>query len=779
MKVQRYFSPATTVDQLQEARRSLLTPYQAAQAAGARTDAYARIAFSLSQDLSQVYERQQKLNALEDERTKRVMEKQLQLSLAQTLNDPRWEKHTQPDGTPTPTAMREAWNETAQKLRDGFGRFNSERARSNFDEVYQLAEQAALLDIEKAVIQKREQIDADTLSGLEQIALQNKDYSYARQVIREQREKGYITDAQQKVALNEVDRQIKVDTRDEIVSGLYDALEQGEDQAEAYLENIRSNPQDDAQLQGVIMSSLNAVMANYEKSKQQENAWKQATAMREMADAIRLAEEGGIVDTDVLFQRQMELLDDPVQAMRGVLQIEDAVARGAQRNAGYAEFLLMANNDIPTLPDKDNRSYVDQFLMDAEQMGQAGFAPGDNPDKNVLQIKADVYRKFGYVGNADRTMLRAGVSSAEGLAEMAPLVQELTRDPLRQVDMGLTAPQEALYQSVIARHEAGMPLEEAAQFQLELMNVSDEEREHRATYWTKGERGVSLDQTEPLETGPERARKYYEEMLEDQNLVLSGIRFPRSQYTGIGVIPVWGEEEVPGLNDGSIESGMAARRYTAALKDGLMLYGNYEDARRHANTTWRRSHGYNNINGEWAVQFNGVDGDVSAVRKNLMTSLKNQEFTVMALGGGYRTLDGGSLDRERISFVDASKSDRGVTYSLYYNGAPMLNPETQDVKKVLIESSDLQSAYQDTQARTRRAELKKQIETKRAQIEEANRKLALGDDDYDFPDRVRGFLGGRPQLPADPSDVIRTGPAALERLEAELNSLDDAGLPSL
>jgi len=136
-------------------------------------------------------------------------------------------------------------------------------------------------------------------------------------------------------------------------------------------------------------------------------------------------------------------------------------------------------------------------------------------------------------------------------------------------------------------------------------------------------------------------------------------------------------------------------RYRMFLQDGLVLTGNWPDARIHADEVFQASHVVTNINCDLEMQVGGIPADLgngssmdlSPLRTQFVDAIKDQKMMFTNVDGITQL---GTIDSaEGISLDDPQEILGEWVYMVSKNGNRIVNPQTGLQLEVSFDGNDI------------------------------------------------------------------------------------------
>lgn len=661
MKVRRYAFGQTNIDMAESAARSIISPQQLASMTAAPYDAFAKAGQSIANDLLRLNEQDRKLKAQEDYRQQQLMDVGVQAAYAEHIKNPAWDKQTQPDGTPTDTAMREAWEETLKELEQGLTKFNDPATAKFYSQKWELTKQKIGAYHLEEINKRRQEWDADSLNTLFNVSLEGKDFAFADQMADEMLDKGYIQPAGHRALKNTV-RSEKIDFESDLV---LDAYRRTADKDE-FFKDLIANPDEDEDLQRASVAKVNAERINEDRAEAESRALAVGQMRLRLGDIIdRIDNPTGDPNFDPLVEAEKLYNDmiglDPMLADTAgvwVNQIRAAMRSQTGKADDWTEYLMQRNSALGLVDNSEKMRKAAQHEL-ALQLNAVKEELGEVPPQMAFDLEVALAKSTGILTDERFRALKRSISDPRTLAEAASFWQAINDNPTMTVRTdGLTKEVEIMLASTVSRATSGMSMGESAALTIQRVNMDN--RDHKLTQ--------------------DRENRYYAEVKAD-NVEERLDDLLDEKYDNWMILGA----EQPNAEDDYL-------RYRVYLQDAYVLTGNWDDAYAAADAYFRSSHAMTNINGEWEVMYNGLEGDWERLRLNFYDEVKDGKYGITRADG---TIAASTLeDVEEFTFANPRIVNGIKVFDVLYGGSPIIEDTAagRQIVTYAVEAADLRKA---------------------------------------------------------------------------------------
>lgn len=669
MKIPRYIYGRSNVGEL--SNQGLVSPATAARTQLAKSGAISS-ALGAASDIAMAFQqRKDKQIEADDNRRMHEIEINAKVESKRFINDPRWKKAKQEDGTPTPEAMRKEAEKLRQNLLAMTSDIQDPKRRESFATGLQGVMDLNQVDWELAIEERHIEIGQQSGFDAMEAAIEVGDFSGARSLIAQMAEDGYLWGEDHDKAMEFIDKAEIGHAAGEIVAQVDNAYSVSEKAGDEAYRELLGNKELPQAVREKAIDGAEEKRTEWGKAYEREAQEAEAEALYQYGnDHVR----AGVGDMSF---REIEAsfrsgkygdAKDP-SAVRRRNGLIDAAVSAAKRKDTEIDVrqALEAGQFIPD--EKAYRDALDSYI---------GVTIEGREPAEQLQIIGDVSRTAGTVSTSVmRTLGTAGVAKQAAIDNIA-LYRELTKDPDRVPNLHLTSDAEHQLQHMTTLMDAGMSAEESAELAWD----------SRPSSMTEAQKIVREDQWKEI-AGAERQGKGAFDRLIDSD---------------------WYEEPGFGDVDKPLPPQMQAE-YNGVMKSAFMATGNQETAQAIADRTIKRQWVMSNLNSddpkEYAIIKGGVPGDASILRKQIIGEIE--------AGSGYKaqqpdgTWKGGALESKRITF-----EPEGDRLRVLYDGMPLarVTDDGIEVAEAEIDPKLLEaqkhSAKQQEQASKRLREIERE-----------------------------------------------------------------------
>jgi hypothetical protein len=696
MKIPRYLYGGNNVSLLSSQRSSALSPQEGAAAAARPYDAVASIAESASsiftginEENKRIERQNQKLLDEEDTQSLKLLSVMDKARLNAIQNDPTYDKQTQPDGEPTASKILNDVEDHFADQQQALSAIQNPKTRANAQEIMTANQDASRMWARSFANDKREKWATENDYLLYDVMVEGQAYDDARTQLDEMSEKGRIAPASKRALNNQIDSAENTQIVTEEVAKYEQQIAM--DNGDQALSQAMANPNSDPKVQKAILAGIKAEMTNYNVINKQVKDSNTAKWMRETSNLITSLENPNItIDVESLYDTMLTTDLNPVKAATLANQVATAQRNRTTKTNKQDVFMEQLNAGYEFDNTQANQIGVDGYL--GNQLKQAATDP-EMADMSREEVEISTYRTTGLVGQRRQTEMQ-NASDAANIAQQAEFFNALHSNSYLQTEDGLNKEKRSLYERIAESAARGATSwAEATQTVMELRNVDAVEKQQRKNKF--------ID-----EDGKGKSEEAYRSLFDkkyDSDWPL---------YTGID----------------NVDKEQNEIRYQLYLQDGLDLYGNWPDAKGHADTLLLDSHVITNINGNKEMQVggisaktkNGVNLELSGLRQKFVNASVDEIYLITEEGGSSKL---GKLEMEGTTFENPKEAFGATEYQVYSYGNPVINPATGLQKTADFNDSDIQELIMKQSAsldltgyREGQAEIQKQINKLDAKI---------------------------------------------------------------
>jgi hypothetical protein len=330
----------------------------------------------------------------------------------------------------------------------------------------------------------------------------------------------------------------------------------------------------------------------------------------------------------------------------------------------------------------------------------------------------------------------------------------LDPDINRSMDTNLDERTQTLLTDTWRSIEAGMPALEAAQAAIQTAEMWGQNKEvmnARQNYFTAENYG-----NEELDSG-------FEDMVDDLYDAYSFLHFDVSRrglpYLGEGATGQ-GEFTIEGLGRD------AEARYHKYGYDAFMRSNNLETAKMQATLMFRQLHSFNNLNGPWAIELNGVKGDVHAIQTDWIQEYKDEQV----LFTGDKGLTGSTIGAlDDVKFLNPIIVPEGKKYEVWTGSVPVMKyvETTVEGKKVVNKEQVYKTVTNKTMDSRELQDIRKQTNDEIAELQKEYDKAV----EHLGTSNIYGRGGSR--------GSVRNVPKKIKRKREDLRKEEERLLPKM
>lgn len=426
----------------------------------------------------------------------------------------------------------------------------------------------------------------------------------------------------------------------------------------ARLINDESLPDD---IKDAAVKKVENQQENFKAVEKQQAAQMKTYALADMTalEVAIKADQPLPFSIDSWASKYMGITDElDAQIMTWRKQLYVSAIKGVERDEGYQQFLMLRSSPEQGGYLKNsatNRKYLSREIAES--------TPQNATPEKQAEIHEMKVREAQFMDEGWETMFATATRSDERLAAIAPLWGRLMLDATisNNIDTEIDErTQEILTNTAQAIRDGIEPIEAAAQAR-DLDKLWDtDEQEMRARTEAYGSRNLN-----GKSVGVSEAQAAFKEVIDNSFdnspwLNFNPQAFPQTYYSTID----------PGQAGFSTENEQAEAfaHYERFYYDAKMRGATPEQAAQNANRQFTARFKMNNINGEWAIQKNGVDGDYNQVRLNFID--ENSDEVVLYGDGGLQERPLKELDD--ITFQRPFTVAGDIIYEVWSGDGPLM-----------------------------------------------------------------------------------------------------------